>query len=365
MLLMKRGEITALQRMAPHIKNGITPWLRVLPPELRSTRDSDPPFQAMSRLAADLAGQSVYLDAAAVRRRARRATSLDAPYVDAIYEAAGDAGLSFSPVYPMGRQDLADVVSMTARTVGLGAAIHVDAQSLVAWDGKRPADVLRADLELLEVPAGEIDLMVDLGYLASPPDEISLRWLLSEFAGIAAWRSLIVAGTSVPDSVASDVERDALGVIPRREAMLAERAAAAAGRAVRFADHGVQHPVPPTPGPVPMMVPSIRYTAGGSLLVARARSAVKGRSLEDKRGDYQQLADRLVRHPSFRRDCCWGDRYLEAVALGAMRPASQETMRAIATCHHIAEVALGYVGTDVSARPPAEFSGTSSPTVTA
>ncbi len=338
-LLLKRGEITALENLSAEARSRLTPLLRVVPPALRSSRDDQPPLAAMARIGRALAGRAVYLDVAAVPRRDRRAVRLDAGYAHSLYEAAVDAGIPFAPVYPFGRPDLAVVTIAAEHETGLGVAVAVNAQRLVAWDGGRPRDVLARELDALEISPSRLDLLIDLGYLPTRADETSLSWLVSEFADDQPWRSVIIAGTSVPDSVASEIERGSLGGIERRERGLASDASRLAGFAVRFADYGVQHPVPPTPAPVPRMVPSIRYTAGDYVFVVRSDEPVAGRTTDEKRAEYQQLAMRVVAHPPFREDCCWGDEFLRAIADGTRVSASQETFRAVASCHHLTEVA--------------------------
>ena len=255
-----------------------------------------------------------------------------------IYEACADAGLAFSPVHPSGRDDLGEITARAEEAFGLGAVIHIDTRSLVSWGGNRPRATIAADLDALKLTASEVDVMLDLGYLAEPVDDLSLRWLLEELLPDFGWRSVIIAATSVPKSVAGEVDKGDLGSIPRHEGQVVAWATKLSGLPVRFGDFGVQNPQPPKPGGSPNMIPSIRYTSDNATFVARADLPVKGRSREAKQADYQRLADRLVNHSAFRPDCCWGDHYLVAVANGSIRSASQERMRAIATCHHVTAI---------------------------
>ncbi len=340
-LLAKRGEVRAMEHLGDSVWESLTPWLRVLPPELRSGRDDEPPVGLMTRLGRVLGDRPVYLDVAGVPRRSRQASVLDEPYVKHLYEAALAANIAFAPVYPLGRRDLTAEIGATGRQMGLGAAVAVPAQNLVTWGAERLRDRIEEEVRMLGFPPSELDLMLDLGYLAPGQDDpTSVLWLLREVANAQSWRSVVLAGTAVPDSVAEEILEDSLNGIPRRDLDVFNSAAAAVPFPVRYADYGIQHPVPPTPGPVPKMRASIRYTAGRYIYVARGSGAIHDLGHDAKAGQYRELAIRLRLHPRFiGRGCCWGDELLEDLADGASVVLSQETLRAASTCHHLSAVA--------------------------
>ncbi|MBA3687618.1 MAG: hypothetical protein H0W81_02090 [Chloroflexi bacterium] len=338
-LLVKRGERIALQQTATATAQAITPWLRIVPPELRGDEGGVAPAAELARLAAATGDRALYLDAVGTPRRRRRIAPLGGEYMQDVYEAAVASNLAFLPVYPFGRPDLADIVRRFASD-DLGAALLVRADAALAYGSRQLADDLRVEVATLGVDPERLDLMLDLGYIPPGMDEpSSVVRLALQAVSAARWRTVILAGTSVPDSLAEEIADDSLNAIARREVALFDKVQAHLAVRLRFADYAAQHPVPPPPGAVPKMRPSIRYTAGEFMYVSR------GRPMDELDHDevpvhYRALAERLRMHPPFVGSaCCWGDRFIEELADGARLSRSQYWMRAVATCHHLAVVA--------------------------
>lgn len=339
-LLMKRGEREALAHMPSAAVEGVTPWMRVVPPELRSSKDDGQPAAEFARLAGILRDRAVYLDIAGTPRRGRALPALDADYVDRLLDAATAAGLAYAPVYPLGRHDLARVVARHAQP-DLGAAVLLTAAAAFTWGTRSITAEVKEQVGALGLEGHQVDLMVDLGYLREGADDpASAAWLVRAGADAYAWRSVILAGTSIPDSLAGDIPDDSLNGIERREARLFEAIRPMVTSRLRFADYGVQHPVPPAPAPGPKMRASIRYTAGGYMFVSRGGRPIGEINLDERAGHYRELATRLREHPPFvGGGCCWGDQTIEAMADGRVALRSQHKMRALATCHHLTAVA--------------------------
>lgn len=336
-LLAKQGERIGLGYLDPVTRAAITPYMRVVPPELRHKGADPSPPAEISRLARTLGDQASYLDAAGTPRRDRRAPSLDATYVREIYEAAEACGMAFAPVYPYGRPDLADMISAFT-SEALGAAVLLPADAALVWGGGRLSARLRGEVKSLGIKPHLLDLLVDLGYLAEGAEEASsAAWLVREALGAAPWRSVILAGTSVPDSVAREVPDGSLTGIERRERRLFTAVQAVIGTHLRFADYGVQHPVPPTSSPVPQMRASIRYTAGDFIFVSRGYRALGAIPPEERSTEYRDLAARIRDQPQFAQ-CCWADLFIDDLAEGRHIVRAQSSLRAVATCHHITAV---------------------------
>lgn len=339
-LLIKRGEREALSRLSAAALGRVTPWMRVVPPELRSTEDDTQPAGEFSRLAAILGDRAVYLDVVGTPRRDRALPPLDGEYLDRMLSSATAAGLAFAPVYPLGRADLAPVVARHAQAE-LGAAVLVTPASAFTWGARSLTEKVRSEAGALDLEGPQLDLMVDLGYLRDGSDDPeSAAWLVRAAADAYAWRSILVAATSVPDSLADEIPQDSLNGIERREVRLFEAIRTRMASALRYADYVVQHPVPPVPGPTPKMRASIRYTAGSYMFASRGGRPIGEVAANERAEHYRELATRLRDHPPFiGADCCWGDATIEALADGRAAHKSQEKMRALATCHHITTVA--------------------------
>ena len=339
-LLLKRGEREALGHLTSAALERVTPWMRVVPPELRSNDNDGQPAGEFARLASVLRDRAVYLDVIGTPRRRRALPALDADYLDRLLDAATAAGLAFAPVYPLGREDVAGIVARHTQP-GLGAAVLLTPAAAITWGTRSLTDKVRTEVGVLGLEGAQVDLMVDLGYLRDGADDLaSAAWFVRAGADAFAWRSIIVAGTSVPDSLADEIPDDSLNGIERREARLFDAIQPMVARPLRFGDYGVQHPVPPAPNAVPKMRASIRYTVGDYMFVSRGGRPIGEVDVDERAGHYQELATRLRDHPPFAgASCCWGDETIEAMADGRVGFKSQQKMRAIATCHHIAMLA--------------------------
>jgi hypothetical protein len=64
-------------------------------------------------------------------------------------------------------------------------------------------------------------------------------WLVGQVAAAAPWRTVTLAGTSVPDSVAEEIPDDTIGGIERRERALFDAVQDAVDLRLRFGDHAV------------------------------------------------------------------------------------------------------------------------------
>lgn len=349
-LLAKQGERIGFGHVDPAVRDLMTPYLRIVPPELRRKDADAAPPEEIGRLARLLGDQVAYLDAVGAPRRDRRAAPLGAAYVRDIYEAAEAADMAYMPVYPYGHPDLASTVGSFVSDV-LGAAFLLRNEAAVNWGGGRLRDQLRGEVRSLGIEPGRLDVVVDLGYLADGADHpASAIWLVREVAAAVPWRTLILAGTSIPDSVAREIPDGSLNGIERRENALFASVQAAVNEPLRFADYGIQHPVPPTPNPVPQMRASIRYTAGPFTYVSRGGRPLGEIPSDDRPSEYREVAARLRDHPQFAAGaCCWADQFIEELADGRRVARGQHSMRAVATCHHLTVVAAERSG---SPQPP-------------
>jgi hypothetical protein len=339
-LLAKQGERIGLGHIDASVRDLITPYLRIVPPELRGKDADAAPPEEIGRLARLLGDQVAYLDAVGAPRRDRRAAPLGAAYVRDIYDAAEAADMAYMPVYPYGRTDIASTVASFA-SESLGAAVLLRSDAVMPRRGGRLRDQLREEVRSVGIEPGRLDGVVDLGYLADGADDpASAIWLVREVAAAVPWRTLILAGTSIPDSVAREIPDDSLNGIERREHALFAAVQAGVSEPLRFADYGIQHPVPPTPNPVPQMRASIRYTAGPFTYVSRGGRPLGEIPSDDRPFEYQEVAARLRDHPQFAVGaCCWADQFIDELADGRRVARGQHSMRAVATCHHVTVVA--------------------------
>lgn len=339
-LLAKRGERVALEQIAGPTMDALTPLVRVVPPELRRRDEDDPPPAEIARLATTMGERVVYLDAVGSPRRSARIAPLGVSYMRRIYESAIASSLAFAPVYPFRRPDLAEIVR-TCASDPIGAAVLVSRDSAITWGADRLDLELRDEVRSLGIDPGRLDVIVDLGYIPAGADDVpTTSWFVRQVVAAAPWRSIVLSGTSVPDSVAEEVPDDSLNGIERRERALFDAVQSVIGIRLRFGDYTVQHPVPPTPAAVPKMRASIRYTAGDFMYVSRGGRPLGELARDDIPAEYREIASRLRSHPPFvGSECCWGDEFVEELSDGRRVARGQHWMRAMATCHHLTVVA--------------------------
>jgi hypothetical protein len=220
----------------------------------------------------------------------------------------------------------------------LGVCLRLRSADLARVDG--PAAVA-ALLNELDVPHGDVDLIVDLRELSADAVDFNIIGavgVLSMIPEVTAWRSLTLAGSAFP--------ADLTAVKPSSEERFA-RAEWAVWTALRerpglaripaFGDYTISHPDPPTTlDPRLLRVSAqLRYTTESDWLV------FKERNIRDY-GSEQFLAicERLVQRPEFAgADWSWGDAYIAARADGSdSRPGNPRTWRKVGTTHHIATV---------------------------
>jgi hypothetical protein len=339
-LLAKLGERMALERMPPWVWDSVTPCIRIVPPELRDRTETDPPPAEIARIARAAGDHVVYLDPVGAPRRRRRIAPLGVPYVRQVYETALASDLAFAPIYPFRRRDLGPATAEFA-VDGIGAAVLVPkADAIILGTGRLDLE-LREEVRSLGIEVGRLDAIVDLGYISpGATDAASVVWLVRQVMVAAPWRSVILAGTSIPDSLSTDIPDGSLNGIERRERALFDAVQRQVDSPLRYGDYAVQHPVPPASGPVPKMRASIRYTAGDFTFVSRGGQPIGEMERDQVAGEYQRLAEQLVLHPPFdRKGCCWGDQFIEELANGTRTARGQRTLRAVATCHHLTVVA--------------------------
>ena len=338
-LLIKQGERQALERIDVETRHGITPWLRVVPPELAREDGSDVPPDEIRRFARATEGHAVYLDVAGAPRRQISSPRLGSAYITSIFETALDAGLSFLPVYPFGRPDLASTIA-AYESPASGGAVLVRANALLVFGAGSFARNLDMEVNGLGIDPSRLDVMLDLGYIdAGASDPSSEVRLVRQLADAFAWRSIIVSGSSVPDSFAGEVPDGSVGWVRRHEKAIFDSFPDRIGR-LRFGDHGVQHEVAPRPGYAAGMRANIRYTSGDYLYVSRSLRPVREIDRDRLPGEYQAVAARLTQGAPFAGStCCWGDQFLLSLVDGSRRAKGQHWMRAAATCHHLTIVA--------------------------
>lgn len=309
LLLDRPGELRALRHADDQAWTAMRPLIAV-------TRWGDPPthssLQSRARKLWDaVKARPFYLDLADIApsrqiaaRGARRRT------LDVLHDEAARKGLAFIPVArpndgPKRLAMVADAVTEHQR----GFALRHRLGSHITRSGEGPADRLLRTLEAVGTEPDEADLLLDLGWL--DPDAVpAARWLgrqIQALSAAASWRSIILAGTCVPQSMAAIAEASDIGSTPRAEWKLWREVDAATDVNLAYGDYGVQHPRVPSKGGRPFG--NVRYTASEYLFVSRGQEL---RNMDA--GDLAEMCGRIVTGPFSGESFSWGDEQIYALA---------------------------------------------------
>jgi|GEM_PF-2920832 hypothetical protein len=338
-LLDKQGERGALARAGDGVWDSMTPLIQMLPAE-----DRGPDEKVISiadvivRLRRVVGDHLIYLDPGGVARRTRRSTVMPPATVETLYTQASRHGLSFIPVYTIGRSDLAATTALVAHEERRGLALRVRLGNLTYGGARRLVDGVLEEFEAIGIATTSTDLMVDIGYLDRDAeiDAAGLNPLLLELERAARWRTVTLAATTVPASFAGVVEDGELGGVPRREWGIWKGLRALGHDGLRYSDYAVQNCIPPDPMHTTNMRASIRYGVSDWLFIARGVGPIQPLTPDEKAAQYRELAVKLMLHPPFvGRACCDGDRFIEECADGIRQVRAQHVWREIGTLHHL------------------------------
>lgn len=330
----ERGALAGLRATAPDVLGSVTPVIEIVGRKTtHMTRNAIKGH--IKRLAEALdTSQPIYIDFI----RADPARMLDTPRgplatADIAYDAARRRGLQFMPV-----------VWSDSRSAHVNAAANasiIDRRGLALRHrllGRAPigsasaADPLVATLASLQVGAEDVDLLLDLEYLA-PDTEISpdrISRLVTQYVAAGKWRRIVLVGSSIPATLGCVPEGEN-GFIERREWQLWRSLSSEVHDILDFGDYGIQHPRPPKDSG-PGMRANIRYSIDDQHFVVRGRGEVR----IEGAAQYAGLCERIVESGFFAGDSySWGDDLIKRCADGSLSPGDQTMWRAAGTAHHI------------------------------
>jgi Beta protein len=277
--------------------------------------------------------QDVYLDF--LRASPTRLVSTPAgryTTAEIAYDAARRRSLRFMPVaWSDSRPAQINAAANAAIADGRGLALRHRVIGR-ATAGASMSDSLRASIASLQVSPGDVDLLLDLGFL-DPDVEIStdrLARLVTQCAAIGDWRRMVLMGSSIPASLGC-VPEGGNGFIERREWQLWSALPKPVREILDFGDYGIQHPTPPkTSGPG--MRANIRYSVDGRHFIVRGRGEVR----IEGAAQYVGLCERILTSGFFAGEgYSWGDQLIKGCAEGVIAPGDQTKWRAAGTAHHI------------------------------
>lgn len=332
----KAGELQALRCLAatrPQLFETLTPALHVVGPKkgqlsrdalkghvrrIRESVGTRPVYLAFARAdpahLVELRGEKLTL-AAAVHHYCRHFELAAIPVV-----SSSSAGT------------VRDAVFEAATVDGRGLAIRHPLIGTTSPTGASPAHAVRALLDEAGLPAEDVDLWLDLGFLDEDSEVSPSRIVrtVERMEQVAPWRRIVLTGSSMPPAL-SCVPEGTDGLLPRHEWRLWQALPSELRQRLDFGDYAVQHPSPPADGGASMRA-NIRYTVADGHFVVRGRGPYR----EEGAAQYVGLCSRIVNSGRFAgREFSWGDELIARCAADELAPGAQTMWRAVGTAHHL------------------------------
>ncbi len=340
-LKWKMGEYQALQRLTPHVKDGLTPLLEIPPVgfdfetgQHKETAD-DHLGDFGRRLKSKWQARPCFVDLKYLPPYTRMAGGKH--YVDAVFEAARVEGCAAIPVVSFGN-DAAYIAAVAAvvRLDQRGACLRL---TMADFDRTALARDIETLLRTLGIGWAEADLVIDLGtpnYLPIAAYVRTMSALLGLVPSLNRWRTLTVAGTAYPQSVASVTSP--FEKLPRHEWVAYRSFVGTLGREARlptFGDYAVAHP-DLVELDMRMIKPfaKLRYTIDTAWHIGRG-TPVRTHGF----GQYQQMCATLVAQAYFSGPAfSAGDAYIAACAAGTAATGNLSTWVWVSTNRHLTKV---------------------------
>jgi len=229
-------------------------------------------------------------------------------------------------------------VAHFARDHGTGALLRILALEPTSAGSSLP-DSLVAELDALGLTCEGVDLLLDLAWwdTSRSVSTDDTAWVLDRVVSLGNWRSLTVAGTSIPHTLGS-IALDVVTAIPRRKWSLYRLVADSSCVRFGFGDYGIQGVRVPADGFGP--IANVRYTTDEATWVARGTIQVTKLSRGERQDAYRRVCEMLLeRQVTVGPECCWGDAMIEACARRLV-PGDQTMWRGVGWSHHIRTVTL-------------------------
>ena len=341
-LKWKMGEYQALQRLTAPVKDGLTPLLEIPPVgfdfETGQHKESadDHLGDFGRRLKSKWQARQCFVDLKYLPPHTRMAGGRH--YVDVVFETARAEGCAAIPVVGFAN-DPAFIAAVAAvvRLDQRGVCVRL---GMIDFDRVGLASEIEAMLRTLGVGWAEADLVIDLGTPNYLPIAAFVR-LMSALLGLVPalnrWRTLTIAGTAYPGSIAETVTPP-FTILPRHEWVAYRAFIGTLGREARiptFGDYAVAHP-DLVALDMRLIKPfaKLRYTIDDAWHIGRG-TPVRTHGF----GQYQQMCAMLMAQPYFSgRGYSAGDAYIADCAAGTVATGNLSTWVWVSTNRHLTKV---------------------------
>jgi hypothetical protein len=331
----KGGEYLGLRVLDDKTKDLITPLLEVIPV----------PFdyeKGVPKKTLDAHCEKIAKDI--FKARETRPLFVDSPWLDPILKLSGGvhpfAGLfndfrsrsmMATPVTALSRDaDYQSAVKLIVAADGRGVCIRLEAKDF--GDAATLEKNLNNVVSQLGLKRRDVDLLLDL---RDQPSAVMAKAMIASLADPKQWRTLIVAGTAIPET-AANLTKHVFHEIPRTEwsvhkALRKDKTI----RPVVFGDYAVNHPGLSELDPrIIKPTAKIKYTTDDNYLF------LVGKVYRTDTQQYRKMAKDLVKRPEFTH-ISWGDDYAMKASKSTPPAAvgSLQTWIQVGTSRHLTFVA--------------------------
>jgi hypothetical protein len=340
-LKAKAGEFDALKKMTDEVKGRVAPLMDLTSmPKAAEAKGLQAHLEKAVDGIEEAWGTSeiIFVDAFDIDLSARLANGSHP--VGFVFEELHKRGVQAVPTVGLDRDAAYEKAVAQAAVSIKTVVVRLLVDDL--QDARNLADKLKNLIARVGLGVPHVHLLLDLRSLRNADVAHHLevvRRAIIKLPDADKYASLIVAGSTTPQSLSEEVKADSIGRIPRQELELWKRLRAEPGAANRvlFGDYGVVHPdnIELNLQTITLAA-SIRYTANDAIIIARGRS-FKAHPQGYKQ--YHGLSAKIVRLPEFRGSgFSWGDTRLADCAMKKCGPGNKTSWVSIATSHHLALV---------------------------
>lgn len=340
-LKWKMGEYQALSRLSDSVKDRITPLLEIPPVgfdfETQQNRKSIDEHLADfgSRLKAKWQSRQCFVDLKHLRPNDR--LNGGRHFVEGIFGSLRDEGCSAIPVVSIASdRDFRAAVANVNRQDQRGICLRL---VMGDFDPSSLATDIDRLLHELGVRWADVDLVVDFGALKEMPVAASvlyMRLLLGMLPPINRWRTLTVAGTAYPSSVAA--LETPFATVARSEWLVYKEFVNQLdgnARIPTFGDYGIAHP-DLVELDMRLIKPfaKLRYTYDNNWHIGRGTS-VRSNGFDQ----FREMCTLLKQQSYFSgTDFSQGDDYIEKCASGKVTTGNLSTWVWVSTNRHLTKV---------------------------
>jgi hypothetical protein len=337
----RSGEFSALARADHAVWDRMTPLLEFVGPKRGAKRAVRASTAAgWVKGAAKVLGQRpVYLDTL----RLNQGLVLDTPegrqpVLRYLHDQARARGMRFVPVVGVAgtTEAVESIVRCACMADGHGVALRYRALKTLPPSGTSRRALVESQLARLGRMPDQADLLIDLQYFSEDREIVGedVAELLEEMGAIGSLRSVVLLGTSIPQTLGV-IPQGSVGSIERREWKLwSELEGLKPTRMPAYGDYAVQHVEPPAESGAGGRA-NIRYTAAREIVIARGH----GPLTEEGAVQYRELCQQLTGRTEFAgAGYSWGDAMIADCAEGELAPRGEPMWRAAGTSHHIQHV---------------------------